>query len=68
MRAIRLYSAAFNRGERRRLLGFARGMLMLACGIPLVLWANLAEAMAARKGRLPVPAFRTSVTIIVRDV
>jgi hypothetical protein len=66
MRAIRLYSAAFNRGES--LLGFVRGMLMLACGIPLVLWANLAEAIAARKGRLPVPAFRTSVTIVVRDV
>jgi len=68
MRAIRLYSAAFNRFDSQRVLGAARGMLMLACSIPLVLWANAAEAAAARKGRLPVPALRTSATIIVRDM
>ncbi|GEM_PF-2114907 len=67
MRAIRLYSAAFNRIDSRRLLGVVRGMLLLVCNIPLVLWANRAEAAAARKGRLPAPALRTSATIIVRD-
>jgi|SRR5579859_2787567 len=67
MRAIRLYSAAFNRIDSRRLFGVVRGMLLLVCNIPLVLWANRAEAAAARKGRLPAPALRTSATIIVRD-
>lgn len=66
MRAIRLYAAAFDRIDSRRLLGVARGLLMLTCSIPLVLWANLAEAVAARKGRLPAPALRTSATIIIR--
>jgi hypothetical protein len=67
LRAIRFYSAAFRRICGRRLLGVARGLAMLVLSVPLVLWANLVEAAAARKGRLPDPAFRTSVTIIVHQ-
>ena len=64
MRAIRIYSAAFNRLYRRRPLSLVRGFLMLAVGMPLVFWANRAEAAAARKGHSVDPAFRTSFTIV----
>jgi hypothetical protein len=67
MVAMRIYVAAFSRIYGRRLLSTARGLAMLALSMPVVLWANLAEAVAARKRRLPDPEFRTSVTIIVQD-
>jgi hypothetical protein len=67
MRAIRFYLAAFNRIHGRRFLGIARGLLMLALNMPLVVLANRGEAAAAKQGRLPDPAFRTSVTIIVQE-
>jgi hypothetical protein len=67
LRAIRNYSAAFGHIYGRRLLGVARGLLMLALNMPLVLWANRAEAVAARKGHLADPAFRTSLTIVVHQ-
>ncbi len=67
MRAIKIYSDAFHHISRRRPLAIARGLLMLAVSTPFVVWANRAEAAMARKGRLPAPAFQTSVTIIVRD-
>jgi hypothetical protein len=66
MRAMRIYLAAFSHIYGRRLLGMAAGLLMLALSLPLMLWANLSEAAAARGGRMPDATFRTSVTIIVR--
>jgi hypothetical protein len=67
MRAIRMYLAAFNRIYGRRFLGIARGLLMLALNMPLAVLANRAEAAAAKQGRLPDPAVRTSVTIVVKE-
>jgi hypothetical protein len=67
MRAMRIYVAAFNHIYRGGLFGIGRGLLMLALSMPLVLYANLYEAAVTRKGRLPDPAFRTSVTIIVKE-
>lgn len=64
--AIRIHLAAFNRIYSRRFLGVVGGLLMLALSMPLVLYANLYERAATKKGRLPDPAFRTSVTIIVK--
>ncbi len=65
--AMRIYLAAFNRIYGRRFFVIVRGLLMLALSMPLVLWANLSEAAAAKRGRLPDPTFRTSVTIIVQE-
>jgi hypothetical protein len=66
MRAMRIYLAAFNRIYGRRFFGVARGLLMLAVSMPLVVLANRAEAAVAKQGRLPDPTFRTSVTVIVQ--
>ncbi len=67
MRAMRVYLAAFNRIYGRRPLGTVRGLSMLALSMPLVFWANRAEAAAAKTGRLPDPMARTSVTIVVHQ-
>jgi hypothetical protein len=67
MRAIKIYSAAFNRLYRKRPLSVVRGLLTLVLSMPLVFWVNRAEAAAARKGRLTDPAFRTSLTVIVQQ-
>jgi hypothetical protein len=66
MRAIRNYSTAFARIYRGRVLSMARGLVMLASSMPLAWWANRAEAAASKKGAVPDPRFRTSVTITVR--
>jgi hypothetical protein len=67
VRAISLYSAAFNRLRGRRFLDRARGLMMLVASLPLAVLANAAEAAAARKGRMVGRAFRTSVTLIVQQ-
>jgi hypothetical protein len=66
MRAIRNYSAAFTRIYTGRALSMARGLVMLASSMPLVWWANRAEAAASKKGAVPDARFRTSVTITFR--
>lgn len=67
MRAMRIYLAAFNRIYGRRFFGMARGFLMLALSMPLIVLANRAEAAVAKQGRLPDMSFRTSVTIVVKE-
>jgi hypothetical protein len=67
VRAIWLYSAAFNRLRGRRFFDRARGLMMLAASLPVAVLANAAEAAGARKGRVVARAFRTSVTIIVQQ-
>jgi hypothetical protein len=66
MRGIRNYSAAFTRIYTGRVLSMARGLVMLASSMPLVWWANRAEAAASKKDAVPDARFRTSITITVR--
>jgi hypothetical protein len=66
MRALTVYERAFGHICAERPAGMIAGALTIALNAFSFWRANRAEEVAAKQGQVPDPAFRTSVTIVVR--